>query len=130
MAVQMDELDSLIAEKEEEARNLRSSLARVEQQLKALRRARDCLRTKTDPAAGYSTKGRESIPTLVEQILREHGPQHVDDLVARLAELGVFVNKGTVTSSLVRYIRQEKRFRRVGRNKFALREGEDDAGRR
>jgi len=120
----MDELDSLIEEKEQEAQNLRSSLARVEQQLKALRCARDCLRSRASPASGYSTKGRESIPTLVEQILREHGPQHVDYLVARLADQGVFVNKGTVTSSLVRYIKQEKRFQRTGRNKFALREDE------
>ena len=123
----MDELDSLVTEKEEEARNLRASLARVEQQLKALRHARDSLRDRSDSAAaaGYSTKGRESIPTLVEQILREHGPQHVDDLVTRLGELAVFANKGTVTSSLVRYIKQGKRFKRVGRNKFALREGEE-----
>jgi hypothetical protein len=121
----MDDLDSLIAEKEEEARNLRSSLARVEQHLKALRRARDCLRSSDAPAAGYSTKGRESIPTLVEQILREHGPQHVDDLVARLADQTVFVNKGTVTSSIVRYIKQGRRFQRVGRNKFALREEQE-----
>lgn len=126
----MDELDSLITEKEEEARNLRSSLARVEQQLKALRHARDSLRSRTDSAvAGYSTKGRESIPTLVEQILRD-GPQHVDNLVRMLADMNVFTNKGTITSSIVRYIKQEKRFKRVGRNKFALREGEDDAGRR
>ena len=123
----MDDLDSLIAEKEQEARDLRSSLARVEQQLKALRRARDCLRSRTDSAtAGYSTKGRESIPTLVEQILREHGPQHVDDLVRRLADMNVLTNRGTVTSSIVRYIKQERRFQRVGRNKFALRDEQDE----
>jgi hypothetical protein len=118
----MDELDSLISEKEQEARNLRSDLARVTQQLKALRRARTFMRSKTETeAARFSTKGRESIPKLVEQVLRQYGPLHVDLVVRKLAESNVFVSKQSVTSSLVRYLKKNERFERVGRNTFALR---------
>jgi hypothetical protein len=118
------DIDALIAEKEREAQQLRTALARTEADLKALRRTRAIARGETDSeaAARYSSKGGPSIPDLVEEVLKEEpAGLHVDDILMRL-KIDRHVNKQTITSALSRWIAKGKRFRRVGRNKFALRE--------
>ena len=120
---QMDTLDAQILEREMKVQELRAALAQVENDLQALYRAREILKGKTDPeaAAQKSLRGRSSIPTQVEQILKDHGEMHVDEIVEKLKLRGLDVTKQTVTSALSRWVAKGKRFERVGKNKFALR---------
>jgi hypothetical protein len=124
----MEGIDLLISEKEKRAQELRAALASIELDLQALYRSRALLRGETDSeaAAMRSSRGRASIPDLVEVILRDAGELHADDLVQRLKEAGLDVNKQTITASLTRYIAKGQRFKRTGANKFALlKEGEE-----
>jgi len=118
----MNALDTQISERERRAQELREELAHVEKDLQALYRARElvCGPTDTKAAARRSSKGRASIPTLVEQILREYGEMHADDLADKLK--GHHISKQSITSAVSRYIDRGERFVRTGRNKFALRE--------
>ena len=121
----MDEIDHLISEKTKRAQALRLELAQVENDLRALRRSRALMRGEPNPdeVARYTHRGRPSLPDLVEEILRsEPNGLYVDDIVARLAELNVHANRQTITSSLTRWIKKGKRFKKIGRNTFALRE--------
>jgi hypothetical protein len=123
------DIDALIAEKEREAQQLRYALARTEADLKAMRRTRAIARGETDSeaAARYSSKAGPSIPDLVEAVLKEEpGGLHVDLILARIKSDGIHVNlkKQTITSALSRWIDKEKRFKRTGRNTFALRDAE------
>ena len=121
----MDEIDHLISEKTKRAQALRLELAQVENDLRALRRSRALMRGEPNPdeVARYTHRGRPSLPDLVEEILRsEPIGLYVDDIVARLAELNVHANRQTITSSLTRWIKKGKRFKKIGRNTFALRE--------
>jgi hypothetical protein len=124
----MTGIDALISEKERQAQQLRAALSSVEVDLQALYRTRAIMRGETDSeaAAMRSSRGQASIADLVESILRVAGELHCDDLVKRLAEIGVEVNKQTVSATLTRYIARKKRFKRVGPNRFALlKEGEE-----
>ena len=125
----MEEIDLLISEKERRAHELRAALASVEADLKALYRTRAMIKGETDSDAAARKSSRASLPDLIEQLLRQSGELHADQIVERLKAAGVETNKQTVTASVVRYIAKHERFRRVGPNRFALRTEEDDANR-
>lgn len=63
---------------------------------------------------------QKPIADMTEEILRKYGKLHVDDVVAKLAEPPYerMVDKQSVVGTLVRYISQKKRFKRVGKNIF------------
>jgi hypothetical protein len=65
---------------------------------------------------------RMSIPDSIENILRSAGALHVDSILERLREMELYpnINKQTITSALTRYHNRGKRFKRVGKNKYAL----------
>ena len=120
------EIDVIIAEKERLAQKQRAELASTEADLRALYRTRALMRGESDSeAAAMMSKGRASIPDLVEAMLRTAGELHADEITRRLKELGHDVKKQTVTASLVRYTSKGKRFRRTGANKFALLESDE-----
>jgi hypothetical protein len=112
------ELDTAIAEEEARARKLRDELARSEARLKTLIDARRIMRCEAD-----SPGKKRSLPDYIEEILRERGgPMHVDELVSTLRSQDIPVAKGTVTTSISRYVHKGERFRKVAPNKFALAE--------
>lgn len=121
----MEEVELLISEKERRAQELRAALASVEADLKALYRTRSMIKGGTDSDAAARKSSKASLPDLIEQLLRQSGELHADEIVQRLKAAGVETNKQTVTASIVRYIAKEKRFKRVGANRFALREGNE-----
>jgi hypothetical protein len=114
------EIEAEISDREKEAQRLRDALARVEDDLRVLYRAREILTGQTDTrvAARRSSKGRASIPNLVEQVLREYGEMHADEIADKLRSYSI--SKQSITSAVSRYIDKGKRFRRTGKNKFAL----------
>lgn len=126
----MEEVELLISEKERRAQELRAALASVEADLKALYRTRALIQGETDSDAAARMSSKASLPDLIEQLLRQSGELHANDIVERLKAIGVEHNKQTVTATIVRYIAKGRRFRRVGPNRFALRTEEDDAERR
>jgi ribosomal protein L9 len=120
----MNALDAQIFELEGRAQELRGELTQIEKDLQALYRARElvCGPTDTKAAVRISSKGRASIPTLVEQLLKEFGAMHADDITEKLRLRGYNISKQSITSALSRYIDRGERFERTGRNKFALRQ--------
>jgi hypothetical protein len=110
------ELDAAIAEEEATARKLREELARSEARLKTLIEARRIMRGEPDAPAE-----KKSIPDYIEELLRERGgPMHVAQIVSELRRRDIIVAKGTVTTSIWRYVHKGKRFKKAGPNKFTL----------
>lgn len=68
----------------------------------------------------------EPLAFQVADILRNHGKLHVDAITSILAlpPYNRGVEKQTIVGTLVRYISNNKRFVRVGKNTFALRDNE------
>lgn len=124
----MSEIDLLISEKERRAQELRAALASVEADLKALYRTRAMIKGETDSDAAARKSSRASLPDLIEQLLRQSGELHASEIVQRLAAAGLKTNKQSVTASIVRYIAEGRRFKRVGPNRFALLEDEQEEG--
>lgn len=127
-ASEASQLEAKISEGEKEAQRLRDELARVEEDLRALYRAHEILtgRANMKATAQKSSKGRPSIPALVEQVLREFGEMHADDLVDKIRlRFGYSISKQSITSAISRYIDKGERFVRTGRNKFALKQESD-----
>lgn len=113
----MKELDKAIEQKQARILRLRAELAQEEADLKSMLRARELLHDGDVPPA---PSARLSIPDAVESLLRAAGELHVDEILERLREMGINTNKQSVTSALTRYHNRKKRFKRVGRNKYAL----------
>jgi hypothetical protein len=65
---------------------------------------------------------QKPIADLVEAVLREYGKQHVDEIQAILAvpPFNRQVDKQSIVGTIVRYLAQNKRFVRVGKNTFDL----------
>jgi len=62
----------------------------------------------------------------VEDILKKHGDLHINSILEALRDAGHHVPKQSVAAGLIRYHNQEKRFKRVGPNTFALRKKEEE----
>lgn len=74
----------------------------------------------------YSLR-KKSIPDHLEDLLRKHGPKHVDELKYLLfREKDIEADKQTISGALIRYTKQKRRFKRVGSNVFDLLEREED----
>jgi hypothetical protein len=108
-------IDKLLAKEAEEEKDLRFRLSQVQTRIKSLVHTRAML-------IGQDTEDslHRPLADLLESIL-QGGPQHVDQLV-ELTKLnfGRLAAKQTISGCLIRYANQGKRFRRVGKNKFAL----------
>lgn len=115
----MNELDEVISKLQREIQEKRIALAQKEADLKMALRTRELARGGNAPPA---PKARMSISDAIENILQVAGEQHVNQLLERLLEMKITpnLNKQTITSALTRYHNRGKRFRRVGKNKYAL----------
>jgi len=120
----MRKLDAAIERKQANVLRLRAELAQEEADLKMLLRTRELIGEGEAPLP----PARMSIPDAVESILRVAGEAHVDDLLARLHEMGLTTNKQSLTSALTRYHNRQKRFVRTGKNRYGLRDGEPAGG--
>jgi hypothetical protein len=116
----MRKLDSAIERKQANILRLRAELAQEEADLKSMLRTRELV---SEGEAPPPVPARMSIPDAVESVLRVAGEAHVDDLLARLNEMGLTTNKQSLTSALTRYHNRQKRFVRTGKNRYALRDG-------
>ncbi|HVG33117.1 MAG TPA: hypothetical protein VM911_08555 [Pyrinomonadaceae bacterium] len=121
----MEEVEILISERERKAQELRAALASVEADLQALYRTRAMIKGETDSDAAARMSSKASLPDLIEQLLRQSGELHANEIVQRLKPV-VETTKQAVTASIVRYIAKHKRFKRVGPNRFALRDTEGE----
>ena len=119
----MRKLDAAIEQKRANILRLRAELAQEEADLKSMLRTRELV---SDGNAPPTPPARMSIPDAIESVLRVIGEGHVDLILERLHELGFeTVNKQTVTSALTRYHNRGKRFIRTGKNKYAVRENDN-----
>lgn len=119
----MNELDTIIEKEEGERDRLKELLREKERTLNILYKARAELK-----GDDYSivTASEKSIPDHLENLLREHGPQHVKVLKKMLlTEKGVDTGKQTVSGALIRYSNQGRRFKRVGPNVFDILEDDE-----
>lgn len=114
----MRKLDDAIERKQANILKLRAALAQEEVDLKMMLRTRELVGGGDNPLPVKS--GRLSIPDAIENILRVAGEAHVDSILERLHEVNLNTNKQSVTSALTRYHNRGKRFKRVGKNKYAL----------
>jgi hypothetical protein len=114
----MRKLNAAIEQKQANVLRLRAELAQEEADLKSMLRTRELV---SDGNAPPTQPARMSIPDAIESVLRVTGECHVDDLLERLREMHIHTNKQSITSALTRYHNRQKRFRRVGKNRYALR---------
>ena len=71
--------------------------------------------------------GDKPVLDYVEDLLMKYEKLHVDEMVAMLwAQYGIEAPKQSVAAGLIRYHNQGKRFERVARNTFALRQKEEE----
>ena len=79
---------------------------------------------KAGEPAEVKRETRTSQATIVENVLRAAGkPLHISEII-RVAEkdLGVFLDRDSLSSALAKQIRKGRRFVRTGRNTFGLRQ--------
>jgi len=93
--------------------------ASLDAQLRAVRRLRHA------PAAA-SSPPRQKRPSQVDMafdvLKKARSPLHVSDLLARIhSQFGLAVDRDSLVSSLAKKIARGDRFRRAGKNTFALR---------
>lgn len=109
-------------------KSLQQILQEKERQLAALRREIDVLRAAErivgkggSASASGIEKRRLSQPQMIEAVLREHGPLHVDKLAEALRKrFGVRLKRSDITSLIYRAMRGRKRFHKTGTNTFGL----------
>ncbi len=111
-------IDKLLAELRTEEKQLISSLSNVQGKIKSLLETRALL-----TGQEFNPNKEKSIPDLLEDVLRQCGAKHVDELVeilrADYPQTGS-VAKQTVSGALIRYSNQGRKFKRVGKNTFAV----------
>ncbi len=62
-----------------------------------------------------------AIPDLLEMIFRRYGKQHITQAAVLLeSEFGRIADTQTISGALFRYVKQGKRFKKVGKNMFNL----------
>lgn len=111
------DLDQAIKDEEEFQKELLGTLARSERRLKAYRLSRSFMLSESPPTEGESPL---TIPAAAELILRRYGNLHVREIAKRLADYGIEAAPTTITTSLARYAKKGKVFKRLGGNRFSL----------
>lgn len=112
-------LDITIAEAEAQERRLIEELTATRGALKALRKARSLLRGEVSDEKTPQRRKRSLLDD-VEDLLRLKGELHVDQIVKELEQQNIPAQKQVLSSALARYHQRGKRFRRTGRNLYAL----------
>ena len=119
-------LDAAIAAKEQELDRLKkavSELPGIESDLAALIRARQILNGGSPATATQSETrtGRLSVADATERILRDATELHANEITAQLHEkFGIETSKAVVVGTILRYAKEERRFKRTRPNTFAL----------
>lgn len=92
--------------------------ASLEAQLKAVKALRVGTKEK------LAQQKRMSQVDFVEDILkREPGPLHINDILKRVAQIhGQTLDRESVVSALIKKVRRNDRFLRLGKNVFSLKE--------
>jgi hypothetical protein len=111
------DLDQAIQEEEEFQKELRALLARSETRLNTYKRARAFSRGESPPDEGEPPL---TIPAAAELILRKHGILHVREIAKHLADYSIEAAPTTITTSLARYAKKGKVFKRLGGNRFSI----------
>lgn len=112
------DLKRIILEKIETRKKKKNELFELDQEITGLNEGYKAL-------TGFSLTGQaknKSVLDYAEEILRERYPKamHVDELLKALEEKGINARKQSVSSGLIRFHNQQKRFVRVGKNTFTL----------
>ena len=114
------DIDRAIIALENEIKAKRTDLA-------ALLRAREIVehvtKTESESAKGKSKTKPKSGIRLAEKVLHEAGKQlHIDEIRKGIAETGIkkVPAKSSLSSSLLRYAKEERIFKKVGANVFDL----------
>lgn len=109
-------IDKLLSEAYAERKDLKAGLSKVDRRIKTLLETKAMLTGQVVPIKSKE----QTIPDALEEILKTHGKAHCDELKVLLEEKGVFAAKQTISGALIRYANQGRRFKRVGKNTFAL----------
>lgn len=111
------DLDKAIEDEEAFQKELLGILARSETRLKAYRLSRSFMLGESP-----STEGEPllTIPAAAELILRKHGSLHVREIAKYLVDYSIEAAPTTITTSLARYAKKGKVFKRLGGNRFSL----------
>lgn len=120
------DLDQAIKDEEEFQKELLGILARSETRLKAYRLSRNFMRGESPLEDGESPL---TIPAAAELILRKHGSLHVREIAKHLEDYSIEAATTTVTTSLARYAKKGKVFKKLGGNRFSLIGAKVKAGR-
>lgn len=122
MQTAVNEIVRLFLEKTGERDELKKRIIKLDSEILNLSKSHKNLtgeelikRERTKPVLDY-----------VEDMLKEHGELHVDTIIAALRDAGIQAPKQSVAAGLIRYHNQEKRFKRVAPNTFALRKKEEE----
>lgn len=112
------DLDQAIEDEEEFQKELLGILARSESRLKAYRLSRSFMRGESPPQEGEPPL---TIPVAAELILKKHGSLHVREIAKYLeGDYSISAVPTTITTSLARYAKKGKVFKRLGGNRFSL----------
>jgi hypothetical protein len=95
--------------------------------LAAIKRTREIIAGTSVKMLGDELIAKLPISKAVEWLLKDSQQMHVDNIVSKLEEAGRNVNKQTVTSVLLRDAQKGIRFKKVGKNTFALLDRERDS---
>jgi predicted nuclease with TOPRIM domain len=114
-----EELKKTILDRIAERNKLKKSISGLDAEIKELNKSYKIL---SGESLLEETKRRRPALDYAEDLLKEHGRLHVDEVVALLeSEFGIVAPKQSISSGLIRFHNQGKRFERVAKNTFALR---------
>lgn len=125
----MKDIDNILQEKREEVVRLRRLVKQAEEDLRILGRAYELMGgtiekiiKKTLPFATNLAQESISNADAVEIILRDYGrPLHLNDIYKEIKNrYGKNTTKQSVVATIIRYMKQGKRFKRTDPNVFAL----------
>lgn len=111
------DLDQAIQDEEEFQRELRALLARSESRLNTYKRARAFSRWEPPPDEDAPPL---TIPAAAELILRKHGELHVREIAKHLRDYSIDAAPTTITTSLARYAKKGRIFKKLEGNRFDL----------
>lgn len=114
----LSKVEQTITAREEEKASLKRRLIVIEDELKSLRHTWQIL---TGAPTADPTLSK-SIPDLIEEVLKNYGALHVNEILKHLGDYNVRPSRQTVSGALIRYVKAGRRFRRVGPNQFDVKE--------